>query len=71
MCRSSAGLLRAPVAEVVDDHEVVLRFNHAPTRAYETAVGRKTTLRFFNHDPLMVVGVTDQCLPQSPSRAVM
>lgn len=31
-----------------DTHDMVLRFNHAPTIGYETDVGMKTTLRIVN-----------------------
>ncbi|XP_049949130.1 beta-galactoside alpha-2,6-sialyltransferase 2 [Schistocerca serialis cubense] len=32
----------------IDTHDVVLRFNHAPTEGYESDVGSKTTLRILN-----------------------
>jgi hypothetical protein len=34
--------------EEVDKHDVVIRFNHAPTKGYEKYVGSKTTLRLVN-----------------------
>ena len=32
----------------IDDYDVVVRFNHAPTEGYEEYVGSKTTLRMVN-----------------------
>lgn len=32
----------------LDDHDVVLRFNHAPTEEYDADVGQKTTVRVVN-----------------------
>jgi len=32
----------------IDTHDVVLRFNNAPTKKYEGSVGRKTTIRWTN-----------------------
>lgn len=32
----------------VDSHDIVMRFNDAPTRGYETDVGHKTTIRVLN-----------------------
>ncbi|TMW40677.1 hypothetical protein DOY81_014243, partial [Sarcophaga bullata] len=29
-------------------HDIVMRFNHAPTRGYEVDVGSKTTIRVVN-----------------------
>ena len=33
---------------ITDKHDMVVRFNHAPTEGYETDVGTKTTLRIVN-----------------------
>lgn len=33
---------------VTDSHDLVLRFNHAPTSGYEADVGSKTTVRILN-----------------------
>lgn len=33
---------------ITDTHDVVVRFNHAPTTGYEVDVGTKTTLRIVN-----------------------
>ena len=32
----------------IDNSDVVIRFNHAPTKGYEEYVGNKTTLRLVN-----------------------
>ncbi|KAK3270623.1 hypothetical protein CYMTET_20988 [Cymbomonas tetramitiformis] len=47
---NSAGLLlgEARVASVINEHEVVLRFNNAPTHQYADAVGKKTTFQLLN-----------------------
>jgi hypothetical protein len=33
---------------ILDSHDLVLRFNHAPTKGFEEDVGRKTTIRVLN-----------------------
>lgn len=33
---------------VADSHDIVMRFNHAPTEGYEVDVGAKTTIRIVN-----------------------
>ncbi|KAF5304495.1 hypothetical protein FQA39_LY09691 [Lamprigera yunnana] len=46
---SSAGSLKgSQLGEYIDSHEMVLRFNHAPTENFEDDVGQKTTLRILN-----------------------
>eukprot|EP00271_Cylindrocystis_brebissonii_P007632 TRINITY_DN211_c1_g1_i1.p1 TRINITY_DN211_c1_g1~~TRINITY_DN211_c1_g1_i1.p1 ORF type:complete len:1174 (-),score=270.23 TRINITY_DN211_c1_g1_i1:934-4071(-) len=42
---SSGSLLMQELGEEIDAHEMVIRFNAAPTYGYETQVGRKTTIR--------------------------
>lgn len=32
----------------LDSHDIVMRFNHAPTKGYEDDVGSKTTIRVVN-----------------------
>lgn len=45
---SSGALRNSNLGSFIDSHEVVLRFNHAPTRGFERDVGRKTTVRVLN-----------------------
>lgn len=46
---SSAGsLLGSDLGRMIDKHDIILRFNHAPTREYEIDVGHKTTIRVVN-----------------------
>ncbi|KAL9915991.1 beta-galactoside alpha-2,6-sialyltransferase 2 isoform X2 [Glossina fuscipes] len=46
---SSAGSMAgSKLGRFIDTHDVVMRFNHAPTRGYETDVGSKTTIRVVN-----------------------
>lgn len=46
---ASAGSLRdSSLGQRIDSHEVVLRFNHAPTEKYEVDVGGKTNFRILN-----------------------
>ncbi|KAL1461099.1 hypothetical protein WDU94_013030 [Cyamophila willieti] len=46
---SNAGALRySYLGSEIDKHDLVLRFNHAPTIDYEVDVGSKTTIRILN-----------------------
>ncbi|XP_066143900.1 beta-galactoside alpha-2,6-sialyltransferase 1 [Euwallacea fornicatus] len=46
---TNAGALRhSDLGRFIDSHEVVLRFNHAPTRHFNHDVGSKTTVRVLN-----------------------
>ena len=42
---SSPSLLRADRGREIDAHDVIFRFNFAPTRGYERSVGTRTTVR--------------------------
>ncbi|XP_031619919.1 beta-galactoside alpha-2,6-sialyltransferase 1 [Contarinia nasturtii] len=46
---SSAGsLFQSGLGKFIDLHDIVLRFNHAPTKGHEKDVGSKTTIRVVN-----------------------
>ncbi|XP_055315555.1 beta-galactoside alpha-2,6-sialyltransferase 1 [Sitodiplosis mosellana] len=46
---SSAGsLFESGLGKFIDNHDIVLRFNHAPTKGHEKDVGSKTTIRVVN-----------------------
>ena len=45
MVGNSGGLLATEVGDVVNEHEVVLRLDGAPTRGFEKHVGSRTTFR--------------------------
>ena len=50
---ASAGvLLRSHLGETIDAHDMVMRFNAAPTKGYEHYVGKKTTYRISNGEHL-------------------
>lgn len=46
---SSAGALKGSnLGKLIDSHDLVMRFNHAPTFGHEKDVGTKTTIRVIN-----------------------
>ncbi|KAL1140594.1 hypothetical protein AAG570_000524 [Ranatra chinensis] len=46
---SNAGALNGSnLGNFIDQHDLVLRFNHAPTQGFEKDVGSKTTIRILN-----------------------
>lgn len=45
---SSSSLLIQELGEEIDSHEIVIRFNGAPTYGYEKQVGKKTSIRISN-----------------------
>uniref|UniRef100_A0A1W7R8I7 Beta-galactoside alpha-2,6-sialyltransferase 1 n=1 Tax=Aedes albopictus TaxID=7160 RepID=A0A1W7R8I7_AEDAL len=46
---ASAGSLKGSrLGGFIDDHDIVMRFNHAPTKGFENDVGSKTTVRVVN-----------------------
>lgn len=46
---SSAGSLSSSkLGKFIDAHDLVMRFNHAPTKGFEEDVGTKTTIRIIN-----------------------
>ncbi|KAG5670718.1 hypothetical protein PVAND_000962 [Polypedilum vanderplanki] len=46
---SSAGsLVGSNLGEFINSHDIVMRFNHAPTLGFENDVGNKTTIRIVN-----------------------
>ncbi|CAO1422985.1 unnamed protein product [Diamesa tonsa] len=46
---SSAGSLTgSQLGKFIDFHDIVMRFNHAPTEGYETDVGSRTSIRIVN-----------------------
>ncbi|KAG5893484.1 hypothetical protein JTB14_010535 [Gonioctena quinquepunctata] len=46
---ASAGALRdSNLGLLIDSHDLVMRFNNAPTKGFEDDVGRKTTIRLLN-----------------------
>ncbi|XP_073984478.1 beta-galactoside-a-2,6-sialyltransferase isoform X2 [Rhodnius prolixus] len=45
---NSGALNGSNLGSFIDNHDLVLRFNHAPTIGYEKDVGKKTTIRILN-----------------------
>ncbi|XP_063224604.1 uncharacterized protein LOC134532161 isoform X1 [Bacillus rossius redtenbacheri] len=45
---NAGSLHRSGLGEFIDAHDLVVRFNHAPTAGHERDVGRKTSLRVLN-----------------------
>jgi hypothetical protein len=45
---SSSKLLQKKYGSKIDNHDVIIRFNRAPTKGFKKHVGSKTTLRFIN-----------------------
>lgn len=64
---SSGGLLRERYGAEIDAHDLVLRFNDAPTRGFEAVVGQKATLRMLNSqamaDVLSRCATPGSCVP--------
>ena len=49
----SSDVLRVdPRGAEIDAHKIVIRLNNAPTKGWEAAVGRRTSVRVVNHVPL-------------------
>uniref|UniRef100_A0A182N9E1 Beta-galactoside alpha-2,6-sialyltransferase 1 n=1 Tax=Anopheles dirus TaxID=7168 RepID=A0A182N9E1_9DIPT len=45
---SAGSLKRSQLGPFIDGHDIVMRFNHAPTEGFEADVGSKTTIRVVN-----------------------
>uniref|UniRef100_A0A182RJH7 Beta-galactoside alpha-2,6-sialyltransferase 1 n=1 Tax=Anopheles funestus TaxID=62324 RepID=A0A182RJH7_ANOFN len=45
---SAGSLKRSQLGSFIDEHDIVMRFNHAPTEGFEADVGSKTTIRVVN-----------------------
>ncbi|KAF8790431.1 beta-galactoside alpha-2,6-sialyltransferase 2-like [Argiope bruennichi] len=48
MVSSSGSMYKSKLGKEIDSHDIVLRFNSAPTEGYQEDVGFKTTIRFLN-----------------------
>ena len=51
---SSGTLLLDEMGREIDEHDVVIRFNNAPTEGYEKHVGSKTTFLYLSFDSILV-----------------
>lgn len=47
-CKLLNKLIKMFKFSIIDLHDIVMRFNHAPTDGYETDVGKKSTIRVVN-----------------------
>uniref|UniRef100_A0A1B6KAB9 Beta-galactoside alpha-2,6-sialyltransferase 1 n=1 Tax=Graphocephala atropunctata TaxID=36148 RepID=A0A1B6KAB9_9HEMI len=45
---NAASFIGSKLGPLIDSHDLVLRFNHAPTAGYEADVGSKTSIRILN-----------------------
>lgn len=45
---SGGSLFRSNLGDFIDTHDIVMRFNHAPTNRFEDDVGTKTSIRVIN-----------------------
>ena len=45
---SGGSLHKSGLGEFIDSHDLVLRFNNAPTEGHEVDVGKKTSIRIVN-----------------------
>ena len=68
---SSGALLADRYGAEIDAHDVVIRFNDAPTRGYEPIVGGKTTIRVMNTKAALAVlrrcALPHRCVARDPS----
>lgn len=75
---NSGKLLQSECGADIDDYDVVIRCNHAPTKGYENYVGSKTTLRIVNGEcfagivsPEIHTAATPDFLPTQPSQDLL
>lgn len=75
---NSGKLLQSEYGSDIDDHDVVIRCNHAPIKGYENYVGSKTTLRIVNGEcfagivsPDIHTSATSDFLPTQPSQDLL